>query len=216
MDSLEILMYEKYTSKPDNRLTVKQIYEDFREWVIVKFGISVWNNITKRQVYSALKQMSEYKYIRYKDGYCLRGIGYRPTIAEKFNVQTDNVQTYNIQNDNVQNDNVQNDNVQTYNIQNDNVQTYNIQNDNVRTDNVRTDNVRTDNVRTDNVRNDNIRNDNIRNDNIQTDKIKYTTLKIILNDPDKIHNNYNTKTTLKISNMIMPKISQINRGINDQ
>ncbi|CAH6420737.1 Hypothetical protein HVR_LOCUS1275 [uncultured virus] len=70
-------MREIYISKPDNRLTVKEIYEDFRAWVIGKYGIVTWNKISQRQVYSALKELPEYSYMRFKEGYCLKGISYK-------------------------------------------------------------------------------------------------------------------------------------------
>src|SRR4051812_43929177 len=76
MESLEAFMRETYTIKPDNRITVKEIYEDFRVWIIVKFGISLWNNITQRQVYAALKELPNYAYVRYREGFCLKGIAY--------------------------------------------------------------------------------------------------------------------------------------------
>lgn len=77
MDSLEAFMRETYTIKPDSRITVKEIYEDFRAWIIAKFGISVWNNITQRQVYAGLKELPNYAYVRYREGYCLKGIAYK-------------------------------------------------------------------------------------------------------------------------------------------
>lgn len=74
MDSLLAFMRETYVIKPDNRIPVKEIYDDFRLWIIVKFGISVWNNITQRQVYTALKEFPDYAYVRYREGFCLKGI----------------------------------------------------------------------------------------------------------------------------------------------
>jgi hypothetical protein len=74
MESLPAFMRETYVIKPDNRIPVKDIYEDFRIWVIAKFGTSIWNNITQRQVYAALKEFPDYGYIRYKEGFCLKGI----------------------------------------------------------------------------------------------------------------------------------------------
>src|SRR3990170_2845201 len=96
MDSLRAFMRETYISnykyipaslvyigsrifdpKPDSRLPVKDIYEDFRAWIIGKYGISKWNNITQRQVYSALKELQDYAYVRYREGYSLKGIAYK-------------------------------------------------------------------------------------------------------------------------------------------
>ena len=74
MESLPAFMRETYIVKLDNRIPVKDIYEDFRVWVIAKFGNSIWNNITQRQVYAALKEFPDYGYIRYKEGFCLKGI----------------------------------------------------------------------------------------------------------------------------------------------
>lgn len=82
MDSLEAFMRETYIIKPDNRITVKEIYEDFRAWIIAKFGISIWNNITQRQVYAALKELPNYAYVRYREGFCLKGIAYKPDAKE--------------------------------------------------------------------------------------------------------------------------------------
>lgn len=83
MDSLSPFLREIYVTKPDSRLTVKEIYEDFRAWVIGKYGMSTWNKISQRQVYSSLKTLPEYPYIRYKEGYCLKGISYRSVPPNK-------------------------------------------------------------------------------------------------------------------------------------
>ena len=77
MDSLSTFMKEIYIAKPDSRLTVKDIYEDFRRWIIEKYDIKTWNKISQRQVYIALKDFPEYPYIRFKEGFCLKGITYR-------------------------------------------------------------------------------------------------------------------------------------------
>lgn len=70
-------MGEMYISKPDGRVSIANIYDDFRDWIIARYGNIIWNNITKRQVYDALKTLPNYKYVRYSDGYYLRGIAYR-------------------------------------------------------------------------------------------------------------------------------------------
>lgn len=77
MDSLSIFIREVYVAKPDSRLTVKEIYEDFRAWFIGKYDIIAWNKISQRQVYAALKNFAEYPYVRFKEGFCLKGITYR-------------------------------------------------------------------------------------------------------------------------------------------
>ena len=77
MDSLSLFMKEVYVAKPDSRLTVKDIYEDFRAWIIGKYDMATWNKISQRQVYTALKGLPEYPYVRFKEGYCLKGIIYR-------------------------------------------------------------------------------------------------------------------------------------------
>ena len=77
MDSLLLFMREVYIAKPDLRLTVKEIYEDFRIWIIGKYDITTWNKISQRQVYAALKNFPEYPYVRFKEGFCLKGITYR-------------------------------------------------------------------------------------------------------------------------------------------
>ena len=82
MDSLPVFMRETYIVKPDNRITAKDIYDDFRAWVIGKHGTAAWNNITQRQVYAALKGLPDYAYIRFREGYCLKGIGYKSDTKE--------------------------------------------------------------------------------------------------------------------------------------
>jgi len=77
MNSLSTFMQEMYVIKPDSKLTVKAIYQDFRNWIIDKYGISVWNNINQRDIYAALKILPDYAYVRYKEGYCLKGIAYK-------------------------------------------------------------------------------------------------------------------------------------------
>ena len=76
-------MKEIYVSNPEARVPAKNIYNDFKEWVIGKHGISIWNKIQQRQIYTALKNLSEYAYIRYKEGYCLKGISYKPKRIEE-------------------------------------------------------------------------------------------------------------------------------------
>lgn len=77
MDSLSVFIHDTYIIKPDSRLPVKDIYEDFRAWVIGKQGAPAWNNISQKQVYTALKQLPFYAYVRYREGYCLKGIAYK-------------------------------------------------------------------------------------------------------------------------------------------
>jgi hypothetical protein len=77
MESLSSFIKEVYVAKPDSRLTVKEVYEDFREWIIVKYDMKTWNKISQRQVYTALKQLFEYPYVRFKEGFCLKGIARR-------------------------------------------------------------------------------------------------------------------------------------------
>lgn len=77
MDSLESFMRDTYIINPDSRITAKEIYEDFRAWIMDKFGISVWNKITQRQIYARLKELPNYAYVRYREGYCLKGIAYK-------------------------------------------------------------------------------------------------------------------------------------------
>ena len=77
MDSLEVFMKEKYVANPDSRLPVKVIYQDFKEWIIGKYDMAMWNTIPQRKVYSLLKELHEYPYVRFKEGFCLKGIGYR-------------------------------------------------------------------------------------------------------------------------------------------
>jgi hypothetical protein len=95
MDSLSAFMREIYIPKPDNRLTVKEIYEDFRAWIIGKYGVSAWNNITQRQVYAALKSLPDYVYIRYKEGYCLKGITYKSNKLTKINTENNPIDVNN-------------------------------------------------------------------------------------------------------------------------
>ena len=91
MDSLHPFMREIYIVKPDSRLTVKDIYEDFRAWVICKYGTSAWNNISQRQVYAALKDMPGYAYVRYREGYCLKGISYKQSRESIISVKEVNI-----------------------------------------------------------------------------------------------------------------------------
>ena len=77
MDSLEVFMKEKYVANPDSRLPVKVIYRDFKEWIIGKYDMAMWNTIPQRKVYALLKQLHEYPYVRFKEGFCLKGIAYR-------------------------------------------------------------------------------------------------------------------------------------------
>jgi len=77
MDSLSAFMKDVYIAKPDSRLTVRDIYDDFKVWIIKKYDITTWNKISQRQVYDALKKFPEYPYVRFKEGYCLKGITYR-------------------------------------------------------------------------------------------------------------------------------------------
>lgn len=82
LNSLDSFMRDNYVIKLDSRLTVKDIYEDFRVWIIEKFGIPAWNNVTQRQVYAALKELPDYAYVRYREGYCLKGISYKSNDKE--------------------------------------------------------------------------------------------------------------------------------------
>ena len=77
MESLSMFMKEMYITEADSRLTVKDIYNDFKEWVIKKHDITTWNKISRRQVYDALKNLPDYQYVRFKEGYCLKGLSYR-------------------------------------------------------------------------------------------------------------------------------------------
>lgn len=94
MESLSTFMREVYVTKPDSRLTVKEIYEDFRAWIIRKYDTKTWNKISQRQVYTALKYLSEYSYVRYKEGYCLKGIAYREEKAQTMETNVVQPTTY--------------------------------------------------------------------------------------------------------------------------
>lgn len=74
MESLGMFMRDIYIPEADKRLTIKEIYEDFRKWIINKHGLKRWNEISKKQFYTEMKGLSEYSYVRYKEGYCLKGI----------------------------------------------------------------------------------------------------------------------------------------------
>lgn len=78
MESLSVFMGEKYVMSVDSRLSIKTIYEDFKNWVISKLGSPIWNKISKKEIYDALKNCAQYAYVRYREGYCLRGITYKP------------------------------------------------------------------------------------------------------------------------------------------
>jgi hypothetical protein len=70
-------MNEVFMPKPDSRITIKEIYEAFQAWVVAKYGYQAWNEIGQRQVYAALKSSQDYQYVRFREGYCLKGIAYR-------------------------------------------------------------------------------------------------------------------------------------------
>lgn len=74
MELLSIFMKETYITKADSRLPVKEIYEDFKIWIIENYDIKMWNTINQRHIYSLLKEFPEYSYVRYKEGYCLKSI----------------------------------------------------------------------------------------------------------------------------------------------
>lgn len=78
MNLLPMFMRETYVVKPDSRIPVKEIYEDFRAWVIAKSGVIIWNTVSQKQVYTALKENPLYTYVRFREGYCLKGITYKP------------------------------------------------------------------------------------------------------------------------------------------
>lgn len=65
--------------KPDSRIPVKEIYDAFQAWVVAKYGYKMWNGIGHRQVYAALKSSQDYQYVRFREGFCLKGIAYRPS-----------------------------------------------------------------------------------------------------------------------------------------
>ena len=77
MDALPLFMRETYMVKPDSRLPVKDIYEDFRAWMVGKYGPLTWSNISQKQIYGALKESPLYAYARFREGYCLKGIAYK-------------------------------------------------------------------------------------------------------------------------------------------
>lgn len=78
MDSLSAFMNDIFMPKPDNRIPVKEIYDAFQAWVVAKYGYKTWNEIGQRQIYAALKSSQDYQYVRFREGYCLKGIAYRP------------------------------------------------------------------------------------------------------------------------------------------
>lgn len=80
MDSMQIFMRETYVMEVDSKLPVKEIYDDFREWIVEKYGIPMWNTMSQRIIYKDLKQMNDYPYIRYKEGFCLKGIARKTKI----------------------------------------------------------------------------------------------------------------------------------------
>lgn len=73
-------MDETYDSKIDNKISVKEIYEKFRIWIIQIYGGAYLNHYTKNKFYNDLKVIAaenNYGYIRYKEGYFIRGISYK-------------------------------------------------------------------------------------------------------------------------------------------
>jgi len=77
MDSLNTFMGATYISDPDNKIAVKDIYEKFKTWIIENFGVSEWVKFTQRQIYTYLKKLPDYSYVRYRNGYYLKGIQYK-------------------------------------------------------------------------------------------------------------------------------------------
>lgn len=83
MDSLSIFMKNTYIQQADSRIPVKLIYEDFRSWFLKKYDITAWSKLTSRQIYAELKILEKYPYVRYKEGYCLKGITYKTSSDNK-------------------------------------------------------------------------------------------------------------------------------------
>jgi hypothetical protein len=83
MDLFPLFMSEVYMAKPDSRIPAKEIYEDFRAWVIGNKGMPMWNNISQKEVYDAMRSLPIYAYARFREGNCLKGIAYKvPKLKE--------------------------------------------------------------------------------------------------------------------------------------
>ncbi len=74
METFNIFINETYILTVGNCLSLKEIYEDYRDWIINKYGIKLWNTITQKHVYTALKNLQEYVLVRHREGLCLKGI----------------------------------------------------------------------------------------------------------------------------------------------
>ncbi len=71
-------MSETYVDDNTKRVLVKEICNMFFIWLKENYGRDVCNNIGLNQVYSILRNLPEYSYVRYKEGYWLKGIDYKP------------------------------------------------------------------------------------------------------------------------------------------
>lgn len=79
MDRLNAFLVETYVAAPGARLNVKTIFDDFRAWVIAKYGAAEWNAYGTYEVYRALRSCKDYGHKRFKEGICLIGLKYRST-----------------------------------------------------------------------------------------------------------------------------------------
>lgn len=66
-----------YINDSNGRVLVSEIYEGFRVWIMGTHGIATMDAITRRQIYAILKEIPEYPYVRCREGYCLRGLGFK-------------------------------------------------------------------------------------------------------------------------------------------
>jgi hypothetical protein len=77
MDRIQTFLHAIYEQSPTDRILVKHIYEDFKAWIVAKYGVREFAQYEKRQFHKDLKSNGIFIYKRYRDGVCLTGIKYR-------------------------------------------------------------------------------------------------------------------------------------------
>jgi hypothetical protein len=76
MDRFDAFLQEIYTVDPGHTILGQTVYEDFKVWIIGKYGPMAWGHYNKRQIFRAFSSCP-YPYRRYHIGRCLTGLNYR-------------------------------------------------------------------------------------------------------------------------------------------
>lgn len=76
-NDLNIFIDEIFEPALDSRISLKEIYEKYREWYANKYGIIECNKLKKQNIYNILKRNINYPFHRYKTGYYLTGLHYK-------------------------------------------------------------------------------------------------------------------------------------------